>query len=251
MKKLLIAIPSLAFASVLALATPAHADIKVGVVDMNKIFQSYWKTKDAENKINEQKNAAQGEFNSRMENYRKSLEDIQQLNKELENKAISQSAKEDRTKKRDQKIQESQQQQHELQNFQQSRERQIQEQILRERDHIVDEIMKLIKDRVQTDNFDLVFDKSGNSSSMVPVVLYSRDNMDFSEDIIRTLNKNKPADAPATTAPSSSSSDHSSQLLNPAMGTNSAPSATSGGNNPANVPAAPPAPPAAPSTKKH
>ena len=57
--------------------------------------------------------------------------------------------------------------------------------------------MDVVKKKVGSENFDLVFDKGGLSFSQVPIVLYSRDNMEFSEEIIRTLNKNKPADSPA------------------------------------------------------
>lgn len=201
MNKLLSLASALVFASIITTASPALADLKVGTVDMNKIFQSYWKTKDAEAKINEQKTSAQGEFNTRMDGYRKTLEEIQNLNKDLESKAISQGAKDEKSKKRDEKIQDSQQQQRELQSFQQTRERQIQEQIMRERNKIVEDIMKLVQDRVKSDNYDLVFDKSGASSSMVPVVLFSKDSYEFSEDIIKILNKNKPADAKAGATP--------------------------------------------------
>lgn len=203
MKKPLALLSGLLAGALLTAAAPvAHADVKVGVVDMNKIFQAYYKTKDAESKINEQKAAAQKEMESRMDAYRKSLEDIQQINKDLENKALAQAKKDDLAKQRDSKIQENQQLQREIDNFRQTRERQIQEQILRERNRIVEEIMKLIQDKVKSESFDLVFDKSGVSINQVPVVLFSRDNMEFSEDIIKTLNKNKPADsAPAAATP--------------------------------------------------
>ena len=41
--------------------------------------------------------------------------------------------------------------------------------------------------------YDIVFDKSGLSAGAVPVVLYSRDDLDFSQDVIAALNKNAPA----------------------------------------------------------
>ena len=96
----------------LAAAAPAAvhaADMKVGTVDMNKIFQSYYKTKDAETKINEQLAAFQSEFNSRQETYRKSLEEIQDMNKKMEDKALAQAKKDDLNKQRESKIQENQQ----------------------------------------------------------------------------------------------------------------------------------------------
>lgn len=183
----------------LAAAPAMHAaDMKVGTVDMNKIFQSYYKTKDAENKINEQLAAFQSEFNSRQETYRKSLEEIQDMNKRMEDKALAQAKKDELNKSRESKIQENQQMGRELESFQRTRARQIDEQRARERNRIVEEIMDVVKKKVGSDNFDLVFDKGGLSFSQVPIVLYSRDNMEFSEEIIRTLNKNQPAPTAAT-----------------------------------------------------
>ena len=181
-------------------AVPAMhaADMKVGTVDMNKIFQSYYKTKDAENKINEQLAAFQSEFNSRQETYRKSLEEIQDMNKKMEDKALAQAKKDDLNKQRESKIQENQAMGRELESFQRTRAKQIDEQRARERNRIVEEIMDVVKKKVGSDNFDLVFDKGGLSFSQVPIVLYSRDNMEFSEEIIRTLNKNQPAPAAAS-----------------------------------------------------
>lgn len=185
-------------------AAPAAraADMKVGTVDMNKVFQSYYKTKDAENKINEQLAAFQSEFNSRQELYRKSLEDIQEMNKKMEDKAVAQAKKDDLAKQREGKIQENQQMGRELESFQRTRAKQIDEQRARERNRIVEEIMDVVKKKVGADNFDLVFDKGGLSFSQVPVVLFSRDNWEFSEDIIRTLNKNRPAESAAPAATS-------------------------------------------------
>ena len=78
---------------------------------------------------------------------------------------------------------------------------------MRMRNGIVEEITKLIQEKVKSDAFDIVLDKSGNSFNGVPLVLYSKEASDFSQDIIVALNKNKPKDsagasAPAAAAPS-------------------------------------------------
>jgi outer membrane protein len=184
-----------------AASPSAHAaEMKVGTLDMNKIFTNYYKTKDAETKINEQKAAAQTEFNSRMDAYRKSLDEITQINKDLEsNKALSAAAKDEKSKRRESLIAENQGQQRDIEQFRVTREKQIQEQIVRLRNQMVEDIMKIVQDKVKGENFDMIFDKSGSSMNGVPVVVYSRDNMEFSDDIIKTLNKSRPADAPAAT----------------------------------------------------
>ncbi|MBV9658359.1 MAG: OmpH family outer membrane protein [Verrucomicrobia bacterium] len=185
-----------------AAAPAAHGELRIGTVDMNKVFSNYYKTKDAETKINEQKAAAQTEFNSRMDSYRKSLDEITQINKDLEsNKALSPAAKEEKSKRRESLIAENQSQQRDIENFRLTREKQIQEQIVRLRNQMVEDIMKVVNDKVKSENFDLIFDRSGNSMNGVNVVIFARDNMDFSDVVIKELNRNKPAETAATPTP--------------------------------------------------
>ncbi len=66
---------------------------------------------------------------------------------------------------------------------------------MRMRGGIVDEINKIVEARVKSENFDLVFDKSGPSLNGVPVLLYSRDSFEFTDEVIKALNKNKEKDA--------------------------------------------------------
>jgi hypothetical protein len=56
-------------------------------------------------------------------------------------------------------------------------------------------------DKVKTNSLDLVFDKSGMSLNGVPLVMYSRDSYDFTNDIVSVLNK--PGKAATSTEKSS------------------------------------------------
>ena len=61
------------------------------------------------------------------------------------------------------------------------------------RKNIIDDIMLVINEQTKTRGFDLLLDKSGLSAGAVPVVLYSRPDLDISTDIIAILNKKGPA----------------------------------------------------------
>src|SRR5438552_2320124 len=50
-------------------------------------------------------------------------------------------------------------------------------------------INDVLMEKVKANNMDLVFDKSGVSLNGVPVLMYSHDNVDFTNDIIAVLNK--------------------------------------------------------------
>ena len=187
MKKFLIA------ALLSALAFPAvgfaQGTLKVGTVDMNRAFKEYNKTKDAEAKINEAKNAAKKEYDDRADAYKKALDEINKLNQQLDAPALSADAKTQKAKERDEKISNIKSMEREINEFRQTRERQLQEQALRMREGIVKEITDVVMDKVKANSLDMVFDKSGMSLNGVPLLMYSRDNVDFTNDVVAVLNK--------------------------------------------------------------
>jgi outer membrane protein len=194
---------SILFALTLAfpLAAFAQGTMKIGTVDMQRAFKEYNKTKEAEAKINEAKNAARKEYDDRAEDYKKALDEINNLNKQLESPALSADKKTQTAKDRDDKIAKIKSMEREISEFRQTRERQLQEQLMRMREGIVKEITDVVMDKVKANNLDLVFDKSGMSINGVPVLMYSHDNVDFTNDVIAVLNK--PGRAPVSTAKSS------------------------------------------------
>jgi outer membrane protein len=208
MKKFLL----LALAAGLAFpaASFAQGTLKIGTVDMQRAFKEYNKTKDAEAKVNDAKNAAKKEFDDRTEGYKKALDEINKLNQQLDAPALSADAKAQKAKDRDEKIANIKTMEREITEFRQTREQQLQQQAMRMREGIVKEITDIVMERVKTNGMDLVFDKSGLSTNYVPVVLYSKDNADFTTEIITALNKKSPSapekPATTTTAPATSPS---------------------------------------------
>jgi outer membrane protein len=187
MKKFL----SMALAFMLAFPVVAFAQgaLKIGTVDMQRAFKECNKTKDAEAKINDAKNAAKKEYDDRAESYKKALDEINTLNKQLDAPALSADAKAQKAKERDDKIANIKNMEREINEFRQTRERQLQEQAMRMREGIVKEITDIVMEKVKANNMDLVFDRSGMSLNGVPVLMYSHDNVDFTSDIVAVLNK--------------------------------------------------------------
>jgi outer membrane protein len=177
----------------LAAAPAAQAQFKLGIVDMNAIFSSYYKTKDAEGKLNEARAAAQKELDERIETLKKRMEEIQKLEQETLKPELSADGKEKASATLNEKVQEARNLDREIAEFRGTRDRQFQEQFMRMRKDIVEDIMKSVNAKVQASGFDLVLDKGGMSLGQIPVVLFSRSDLDFSNDIIADLNKSAPA----------------------------------------------------------
>jgi outer membrane protein len=200
MKKFLL----LALATGIAFPAASHAQgtLKIGTIDMQRAFKEYNKTKDAEAKVNDAKNAAKKEFDDRTEGYKKSLDEINKLNQQLDSPALSTDKKTSMAKERDEKIANIKTMEREINEFRQTREQQLQQQAMRMREGIVKEITEVVVERVKANGMDFVFDKTGQSTSYVPVVLYSKDSMDFTTEIVTALNKKAaaaPPEKPATT----------------------------------------------------
>jgi outer membrane protein len=193
------------FALVLALPIGAFAQgsLKIGTVDMQRAFKEYNKTKEAESKINDAKTAAKKEYDDRAEAYKKALDEVNNLNKQLESPALSADKKTQTAKERDDKIANIKTMEREISDFRQTRERQLQEQLMRVREGIVKEITDVVMEKVKANNLDLVFDKSGMSINGVPVLMFSHDNIDFTNDVISVLNR--PGRATASTSKTSTS----------------------------------------------
>ena len=196
MKKSLSTILALTLA--LPIAALAQGTLKIGTVDMQRAFKEYNKTKEAEGKINDAKNSAKKEYDDRAEAYKRALDEINNLNKQLESAALSADKKSQTAKERDDKIANIKNMEREISDFRQTRERQLQEQLMRVREGIVKEITDVVMEKVKANRFDLVFDKSGMSINGVPFLLYAPDNVDFTNDIIAVLNK--PGRAASSTA---------------------------------------------------
>ena len=163
--------------------------MKVGTIDMKMVFDQYFKTKEAEGKINEARTQAKKELDDRLDTFNKAQEEARKLNDEANKPELAEKAKAEKSKALNEKLQELGAMQREIQEFQQTRERQLSEQSVRSRNGLVEEINKVISDKVKAGNYDLVLDKSGQSLNAVNVLIFSRDSFDLTNDVVTELNK--------------------------------------------------------------
>jgi Skp family chaperone for outer membrane proteins len=177
----------------LSATNSAQADLKVGTIDMKLVFDSYSKTKEAEGKINEAREQAKKELDDRLGVFNKAQEEARKLNEEANKPELAEKAKAEKAKVLNEKLQALGTLQREIQEFQQTRERQLSEQSVRSRNTLLEDINKVITEKVKGAGYDLVIDKSGQSLNAVGVLVYSKDSFDFTADIIAEINKGSKA----------------------------------------------------------
>ena len=179
---------------------------KIGTVDVNRVIKEYSKMRDAEAKVKEATSAANREFDDRAETYKKAIEELNRLGTQLEAPGLSGDAKSAKAKERDEKLADVQNLQREISDFRLAREEQLQQHALRLREGILQEITEAVIDRVRTKDVDVVLDKSATSESGVSPVLFARDNIDFTGEVLAALEKKDGAAAKGASPPPASAS---------------------------------------------
>jgi outer membrane protein len=177
----------------------AQSSMKIGTLDMKLVFDSYYKTKEAEGKINEARTQAKKELDDRLETFNKAQADARKLNEEANKPELTEKAKAEKAKVLNEKLQALGTLQREIQEFQQTRERQLSEQSVRSRNTLLEEINVVVGNKIKSAGYDLVLDKSGQSLNAVGLVVFSKDAMDFTADVIAEINaaKGKAPEKPA------------------------------------------------------
>ena len=180
------------FVSALALGAASAQDLKVGIVDMTRVFQEYHKTKDAEKKVNDGKAIAKKELDERNARYKQLIEKYQNYAKEIKNPNMSEELRAQKQQEAQDVASEARSLEREKKEFAERRQRQLLEQVERMRKAILEEIREVVKDMSETQNYDLVFDKSGLGNRGIPFLLHSKAGVDFSDAVIKKLNSDAP-----------------------------------------------------------
>ena len=164
--------------------------MKIGIVDMNRVFAEYYKTKDADKVVNEQKEAAKKELETINNDYKKLLDNYQKLATEIKNPAIGEELRKEKQKEAQEVASKARALEREKKELSDRRQRMLLTEVDRKRKALIEEIQDVVGDMAKKKNYDIVFDKSGLGTRGIPFLLHSKDAVDFSEELIGELNKN-------------------------------------------------------------
>jgi outer membrane protein len=194
--KTAIALASAVIGLALTGSSASAQGMKIGIIDMNRVFAEFYKTKDAEKDVNDQKALAKKELDERNERYRVLIEKYQGLAKQIKDPAITEELRAKLQTEAKEVASEARSLERDKKEFADRRQRMLLTEVDQARKAIIEEIQDLVKDMAKQRNYDIVFDKSGLGTRGIPFLLHSKDAVDFSDDVLGDLNKNAPK-APA------------------------------------------------------
>ena len=170
-----------------------HARLKVATVDMQALFQEYNKTKTTKASMDEDVARVKKDQEERMNHLKEVADAAKDLGKQLEDSTIADTKKRELFASRQLKVQEAQTLQTELEEYLQRKSRALQEQNGILMKGILEEIRAKVQKHAEAEGYDYVLDKTGTSTSMVPVLLYTKDATDITDVLLKTLNDGVPA----------------------------------------------------------
>lgn len=185
--------------TVLALSAPAFGQAPGGrivTVDLNRLFTEYYKTPIASQKLKETADQYNREYEELRTQFRKLVDELNKLRDEQDKTEYTAEVREQKQKALQEKLAQTKTMQGNIEEYQTSHRQMLDQQTQRMRQNILKEVKDIVMKESRDAGYGLVFDKSGNSMNQEPVLLFSQDAFEITEDILKILNKNKPADAP-------------------------------------------------------
>jgi outer membrane protein len=179
----------------------ASAQTRIGTVNLRKVFENYWKTKQADAALKDRASEMEKQHKDLLEDYKKSRESYQGLLSAANDQALSNEERDKRKKAAEDKLRQLKDAEETITQFERSARSTIDEQRKRMRDNLVEEIRGVLNSKAKTAGYTLVIDTSADSINATPVVLFTNNDNDMTEMLLNQLNAAAPADAPKPDAP--------------------------------------------------
>jgi len=170
------------------LAGSLQAQPKIATVDLRKIFEGYYKTKQADAQLRERGTDAEKQYKGMLDDYQKANEEYKKLVESANDQAVSSEERDKRKKSAETKVLELNEIEKTLTQFKREKQTTFEEQKRRMRDQIVREIREQINNKARAGNFSFVFDTSAESINQAPFLLFSSGQNDLTDEILNQMN---------------------------------------------------------------
>ena len=198
MKKLFVTLLSAAVLAGLVPVKAADQPLKIAVIDMNRVFQEYNKTKINEAKLKKQAEIYKEYSTQLAQSLAKLRQEFVKLRDDSQNMVYTAAERENRRLNAQEKYRQAAAKEAELREYNRERQKHLRDEYEKLRSSILTDISNVVSAKCLAEGYGLVLDKSGRSLNNLPLVVYSSKMLDITESVIKTLNmgQNKPEPQP-------------------------------------------------------
>ena len=184
---------SLAFGGISAAQQSAR--LKIATVDMQALFTDYAPTKATMAKFEEEKAGVTKQAMERKTRLDEAKAELDNRQKQLGDPSVADAKKQTLYTDLQVKKQQWEALQREAEEFVSRKQRALQEQMQLRIKDILEGIRGKVQKFAEAEGYDYVLDKTGTSTSQVPVLLYTKDATDITDALLKTLKEEAPAAA--------------------------------------------------------
>jgi outer membrane protein len=174
---------------------PALAQNRMGTVDLRKVFDGYWKKKQAEAALKERQTDMEKEDRNMVDDYKKVKDDYQNLLAGANDQAVSTEERDKRKNAAEEKLRRMKEMEETIAQYERQARTTIGEQSQRMRSNILSEIRNVVNAKAKAGGFSLVIDTAAESINNTPVFLFTNGENDITDSVLQQLNATAPADA--------------------------------------------------------
>jgi outer membrane protein len=173
----------------------ALAQNRIATVDLRKVFDGYWKKKQAEAALKERQTDMEKEDRNMVDDYKKAKDDYQSLLTSANDQAVSTEERDKRKNAAEDKLRRIKEMEDTIAQYERQARTTIGEQSQRMRSNILTEIRNVVNSKAKAAGYFLVIDTAAESINSTPVFLYANNETDITDAVLQQLNATAPADA--------------------------------------------------------
>jgi Skp family chaperone for outer membrane proteins len=162
---------------------------KIATVDMRKLFDGYWKTKQAENALNDRKAELDKEDRSFIDGLKKDRDEYQKLLDTANDQAVSADERGKRKQAAADKYQQIKDSETTIAQFERQAQVTLGEQSQRMRANILAEIKTAVAARAKAAGCAMVVDSAAETINQTPIMLYNDGENDLTAAVLAQLNE--------------------------------------------------------------
>jgi outer membrane protein len=165
---------------------------KIGIIDMQKLFDKYYKTKQAQAMVDDQTADFEKRKKAMLEDYQKANRDYKKLIESAQDQAVSSDERERRKSAAEKKLLEIKEIEQDANLYQRTTDEQLKMQARRMTETILRDIRELVEAKAKAGGYTLVIDVAAKSAVGTPIVLYTNGQNDMTQEILLQLNSTAP-----------------------------------------------------------
>ena len=185
-------------------STSAWAQGRIVTINLQKVFEKYWKTKQAELELKSRADDMEKEHKNMLNDWTKAREDHQHLLSAANDQSASADEREKSKKAADAKLKYLKDTEESILQYEKQARTTLDEQKRRTIDKILAEIRTLVAEQAKSSGGAVVIDTSAESANHTPIVLFTTNEEDMTDKVISTLNSAAP---PENAKPEEAKSD--------------------------------------------